>query len=99
MALRFQHYTLDAVTWTAIRAPIKSNAFTLQDYDLSTAILLRTDKDDSTTQTRIPSGMQGKVLNQPTTSSPGNHTNFEKDEIVIYAQSESGTITAVAGFL
>lgn len=99
MALTLVHITLDAVTWTAIRAPKKSNAFTIQDYALGTAIKLRSDKDDATTEMLLPAGTQGKVLNQPTTSMAGNITNFDLNEIVIYAQSDSGTITAVAGFL
>lgn len=91
--------TLDAVTWTPIRATISTNGFTLHDYALTTAILTRSDDADMTTQSRIPPGIQAKILNQKTTSRAADNYNFTKDDIMIYAQSEIGTITAVVGLL
>ena len=91
--------TLDSVTWTPIRATISSNGFTLHDYALTTAILTRTLDTDITTQSKIPAGVQAKILNQKTTSRAADNYNFQKDDIMIYAQSDTGTITAVVGLL
>ena len=96
--IQFQ-VTLDSVTWQPIRATISSNGFTLHDYALTTAILTRTDDTDMTTQSRIPPGIQAKILNQKTTSRAADSYNFAKNDIMIYAQSETGTITAVVGLL
>jgi len=91
--------TLDAVTWTPILATINSNGFTLHDYALTTAILTRTDPADMTTESKIPAGVQAKILNQKTTSRAADNYNFTKDDIMIYAQSDTGTITVVVGLL
>lgn len=91
--------TLDSVSWTPIRATIDTNGFTLHDYALTTAILTRTDDADITTQSKIPAGVQAKILNQKTTSRAADSYNFMKNDIMIYAQSDTGTITAVVGLL
>lgn len=103
--MRIQQFMLDALTWTPIRVPDPvpdvndlggCNGFTLKDSVGTTAIKIRSDPSDMTTEMTIPVGLQG-VVNVPI--SPSSRVRFPTKEIVTYAQSAGGTITAVASFL
>jgi len=99
--LRIRQITLDGVTWTPIYAPYDCNGFTIEDQGLATDIKLRSDKDDMTTEVTCVAGTQRKVITNPPFTSAGDSSvvNFKKDELIIYAQSSSGTITAVTTYL
>lgn len=88
--------TLDALTWTPIVAPVDCQQFGLSEDTLSSAIKLRSDPTDSTTEMTLPAGYQGKVITPP---AGATRSNFAKNQIIVYAQSPLGTITAVATFV
>ena len=95
-----QQFTLDSVNWTAIRAPFRCSLFTIYDLALTTAINTRSDDADVTTEGVIPVGVQGRIpANANVKSNPGEWPNFEKGDVIIYVKSNTGTITAVGGFL
>src|SRR6187397_567366 len=99
--LRIQQITLDGVSWTEILAPFDCNGFTIEDQGLATDIKLRSDKDDMTTEVTCVAGTQRKVITNPPFTSAGDSSvvNFKKDMRILYAQSASGTITAVTTYL
>src|SRR6266699_472232 len=99
--LQIQQTILDALSWTPILAPIAGNGFTIQDVDGLVAIKLRSDPTDMTTEFVVPVGMQGRVVTGPLAgnNSVGGVGNFRFGDVVVYAQSDSGTITSVSTFL
>lgn len=101
MAIRIQTFTLDAVSWTAITAPVDCHGLILADQALGTGILIRSDQNDATTQDQILPGERGRIDANPVPLhyvSTTTHPTFRTGETILYAQSAAGTITAVGRF-
>ncbi len=94
-----QRVTVDSVTWTPITAPFSCNGLTVQDDAAATAIKVRTDSADSTTEFTVHAGMLGRVGVDPIFIGIKPAANFIKAGTAFYLQSATGTITVVAIFV
>jgi hypothetical protein len=97
--MTIQRVTVDAVTWTAISAPFSCNGLTIQDAAGTTAIKVRTNSSDSTTELTIPAGIQANIEVDPITIGIKPSANFIKSGTAFYLQSGTGTITVVVTYI
>lgn len=91
--LKYKGFTLDTVTWTPITAPIACSFVVLHNEGAAN-IYLRSDDGDATTQKTLNPGVQ-EILS----SGGDNRYRFNANDVVLYAQTVSGTGPLRVSFL
>ena len=92
--IRHQSFTLDAVSWTPITAPVSCAVAVLRNKSTSIAVKLRTDDGDAGTEETVYPGAE-YVVNGP--ALPGQF-QFHAGDTVIYAQAASGAPVVLVKF-
>jgi hypothetical protein len=90
--------TLDASVWTPIVVPFDCNYINIRNIDINGVdILIRSDSTDSTTEDSIAAGSQETISAQFVPDA--NVFRFNRDTIVCYLKSSSGSVATVLTFV
>lgn len=95
--MTIRQFTVDNSTWTRITAPVDCSAVTIADAALATAIKVRSDSADATTEKSIAAVAQPySITSRPVGSA---RSIYPATGTVVFAQAAAGTITVVVTYV
>lgn len=95
--MTIRQFTVDNTTWTRIVVPVDCSSVTLADAGAATAIKLRSDPADATTEKSVAAVAQPySITSRPVGSA---RSVYATGVTAIFAQAAAGTITVVATFV